>query len=344
MQTFILEHSPLTISALQTYLKDLYSRPNTQRDFESYYAYLDRTAGYLCKSIYRRNVRPREFIRPISWLFSLATNQGIDVEEAFLQRYPGTCPYCLESPCVCFKTGQQPAAPMPAYRIQEEMGYKYTTLKNTMREPFTLDWAVENIKSIYGVNEVIWYYAGPWHHISKIHEEIAEIHEAYARLKRGEIRREVLANEVADVLAWLLGAWGILFPKKSLSDVFIDYYYSGCPVCKSNPCVCGLYAGRPEGLMDYKLLVQARDLLQDLSKELESIVPSYQKELDDLILSFNVAVETQNEPTAKLSVAQAQEKLEQLQKILSTSSKASQKTVTLLTNLLTIFDMLSRFL
>ena len=343
MKTFIAEHPSLTIRELQDYLSKLYGRPNIQRDFESYYAYLDRTAGYLCKSIYRQNARPQEFIRPISWLFSLATNQKIDVEDAFLQRYPGACPYCLENPCVCFKTGQQPATPLPAYRVQEEMDYKYNTLKNTTREPFTLDWAVKNIESIYGVNEVIWYYAGPWHHISKIHEEIAEIHEAYTRLKRGEIHRVVLASEIADVLAWMLGVWGILFPEKSLVEEFIDYYYLGCPVCKSNPCVCDLYAGRPEGLMDYKLLIQARNLLQELSHELSAIVPDYQKELNDLILSFDVAVKTQNEPTAKLSVSQAQAKLKPLREILL-SSETSQRTVALFADLLTIINTLSRFL
>jgi len=28
---------------------------------------------------------------------------------------------------------------------------------------------------IFPVNEAIWHFAGAWHHIAKIHEEIAEI-------------------------------------------------------------------------------------------------------------------------------------------------------------------------
>lgn len=36
-----------------------------------------------------------------AWLFSVANLLGIDVEKAFLEKYPHKCPRCNGNPCIC---------------------------------------------------------------------------------------------------------------------------------------------------------------------------------------------------------------------------------------------------
>jgi len=43
----------------------------------------------------------KEFADVIAWLASLANITGIDLEKAALDKYPGKCPKCLQTPCRC---------------------------------------------------------------------------------------------------------------------------------------------------------------------------------------------------------------------------------------------------
>jgi len=344
---------PLTLRTVQQYLKGLYTKPNSQREFTDYYAYLDRTAGYLCKAIYENfskkdvlknnevTIMEGMFIRPISWLFTLSESLGVDLEDAFLRQFPEICPYCLQRECVCFKTHQRPLQDMPAFRIREEMEAHYNRIVNKIKiagdNPITLDWAVQNITKIYGVNEIVWYYAGPWYHISKIHEEIAEIHEAYMRYKRGSVNVFVVASEIADVFAWILGAWGIVFPKRSLADAFKSYYLNECPVCHVNPCKCDLFAGRPEGIIDYAQLEEVKETLESLRE----LLPRYEKDIQELIKSIDAAIETQSEPIAKTSLGQILEKIERWT---HSGEVISGNTLTMLEHITRIALTLSRFM
>ena len=42
-----------------------------------------------------------EFADVLAWLASLANVVGIDLEEAFLRKYPGRCPKCGRAVCRC---------------------------------------------------------------------------------------------------------------------------------------------------------------------------------------------------------------------------------------------------
>ncbi len=42
-----------------------------------------------------------EFADCVAWLASLADIAGIDLAAATEKKYPGTCPVCGESPCIC---------------------------------------------------------------------------------------------------------------------------------------------------------------------------------------------------------------------------------------------------
>ena len=353
MREIVSTRQSMTLEMVQRYLKGLYTKPNSQRSFTDYYAYLDRTAGYLCKAIYenfgrRHFLREEEiqameakFIRPISWLFTLSESLGIQLGEAFLKRFPEVCPYCLQRECVCFKTNQRPLQKIPAFRIQEEMEAQYLRIRNKMQvsgnDGITLDWAVQNITNIFGVNEIVWYYAGPWYHISKIHEEIAEIHEAYMRYKRGSVRLFVVGNEVADAFAWILGAWGIVFPERHMDDAFKNYYFDECPVCHSNPCQCDLYAGRPDGIIDYGKLMEIKQGLLDL----EDLLPRYDEEIQELVRSIDAAITTQSEPVAKTSLSQL---LERAEGWMRSGEGISNHALAMIENMIKIAITLSRFM
>jgi len=294
------------ISFYQKFLKELYSDINTKRQFDNIYGYLHRTTGYLGKEIIEDSVKVNHFILPISWIFSLASLLEIDLQDAFLHKYPGICTYCLQEQCVCYKTKKKPLKPLPAYRSGEEKNRRYETLINTI-SVFNLNKATQLIQDVFAVNEAIWYFAGPWHHIAKINEEIAEIHEAYGSFTKGEKPKRAVADEIADVLAWILAAWAILFPNTSLDDVFVSYYYDGCPVC-GNPdhCRCGLYDSRPGSLLDYKQLRIIKENLQELSRTIQGD----SSEIAELIKFYEEVLQTQDEPIAKLTIFQTKDYLE----------------------------------
>ncbi len=308
------DYTEIDMSFYQKYIDDVYSVINKKRDFEHLYCYLDRTVGYLGKSVITKTQVDKAFILPISWLFSVSTKLKINLQDAFLRKYPGICPYCLESQCVCFKTSKNPLKAMPAYKMGQEMSFKYETMRNT-EKIFNFDKAIKNVTEIYSVNEAIWHFAGAWHHIAKIHEEIAEIHEAYSSYKKGEKPLEAVGEEIADVLAWILGVWGILHPNRSLDDAFIDYYFEGCSLCKSSPCQCELYDSRPDSLIDFRQLNIVKENLDALA----TILPTYQEDISELIKSYDYVLKKQSIPIAKVSVSQTKDKLGKIKELISTN-------------------------
>ncbi len=309
------------INFYQSYISDLYSEINQKRQFIDIYGYLHRNVGYLGKSISKDGNDFSKFILPISWLFSLSTNLNIKLQDAFIRQYPGICPYCLERHCVCFKTGKTPLRSIPAYEMQEEMYFKREEFQNS-RELFNFDKAVNLINDIFSVNEVIWKIAGEYHHMFKIHQEVAEVHEAYGNFKKAEEEKlsdtnkllDVVNDEIADVFAWILGAWSIKYPGKSLDSAFIDYYLYDCPVCGAMPCKCGLRDMRPSTLIDFDQLKIVREKLIKLNETL----PNHQEEISELIKSYENALNTRKTTTATVALSQSQEKLEELERKIST--------------------------
>lgn len=336
MKTQIQERDSFDLSFYQNYLGELYKEINKQRDFQDVYGYLDRTSGYLGKAVISKSYDEKTFVLPISWLFSLATILKIDLQDAFLKKFPGACPYCLEKQCVCFKTGKTPYKSIPAWKMKEEMSFKYETIRNTIKI-INFDVAVKNVMDIFPVNEAIWHFAGAWHHIAKIHEEIAEIHEAFSSHKKEEKKLEAVAEEVADVFAWILGAWGILNQNKSLDDAFIDYYFEGCPLCKSFPCQCDLYDSRPDSLIDFKRLALMKENLDIL----QAILPKYQEDISELIKSYEYVLETQSAPMAKVSVSQTRDKLEKIKELI-TKNGVDPKSLSIINTIIDISETVLR--
>ncbi|MGC1375319.1 MAG: toll/interleukin-1 receptor domain-containing protein [Anaerolineales bacterium] len=313
------EKQKIDIAFYQGYIAGLYAKINQQRRFEDYYSYLDRAAGYLGIAIEKGLQEDKKFILPISWLFSLSTALKIDLQKAFIKRYPAICPYCLETECICLETGKRPSKDISISKIWETMDSKYEAVLNTMGI-YDLDKAVENIRSIYPLNKTIWRFSGEWYQIARIHKEIAEIHEAYGSYKKNEKSIEGVGEEIADVLAWILGAWGIMYPDKSLDNSFQKYYSTDCPLCRKYPCECNLYDSRSDILVDI-------NRLRPIKRELEKMLPSLpdQKDVRKLIRSYEDVLIRQHGPAARETASQTIDILEKIEDSISISDANSSQ-------------------
>ncbi len=291
-----------TINTHQVRLEHIYREANKDLDYWYIYGYLCRTIGFLCKKLTKNNAEKEDFIRPLSWLFTLATKVGTDVQDSFLAKYPDCCPHCLGPTCVCFRTGKRPVKDIPAYEVREEVYERYESIINSPRgRTISFTSAIRMIANIFETNQIVWHYSGPAHHIAKTQEEVAEIHEALSLFLSSRKPLKAVSEEIADVLAWLLGAWSIKFPNSSLDNEFIDYFSHGCPVCHRAPCDCKRYGGRPEGLIDVEFLLEVKSRLEKLSK----IIPAFGEVLEELIHSIGSAIEDHNQIIARIALAQA---------------------------------------
>src|ERR1035441_2948606 len=63
-------------------------------------------------------------------------------------------------------------------------------------------------------------------------------------------------DEIADVFAWLVGAWHLAVPNASIDRELAIYYEHGCPVCGQDPCSCEPFSGRAQNLFDVGKLGQ----------------------------------------------------------------------------------------
>lgn len=324
-----------TIQGFQDYTKHLYTLANSHHNFEYLYSYLPRTVGYLFKSITDRRVDSADFIKPISWLFAIANYLDGNIEDAVIRRYPACCPYCLQAPCQCQRTHKQPPKYIPAYRVLDELRGKANSIINTTPS-ITFEYFANNTRLIYPNNEIIWSHAGPGFHFAKILEEIAEIHEAYSAYRKGEKNKEAVMSEVSDVFAWLISAWAIVFPEHVYIDEIKSYYLDGCPVCKTDPCVCTPYGSRPVNLIEIKTLLDVKNKLDDLA----TLVPESQSQLGEIIRSISVSVDNQDEPTARLSLAQAKDILGGIDSSISKADDIGKRTASLISSIFSIFKML----
>lgn len=288
----------------QLLLEGMYGTVNKNHTNEYIYSYLSRTTGYLCKKMATKDTEEIDFIRPISWLFALASRCGIRIQDAFVARFPDCCPYCLEAKCICIRTGKKPKNYMPAHEVSERLKRDADVVRNS-HKLIGFDEAKKTISSIYAGNEIVWHFAGPWFHISKLFEEISEVHEAMSKFFKGERTLEAISDEIAEVLAWIVSAWDIVKPNKSLDKELISYYFKGCPVCHNKACNCPPDSNRPGGLINPKDLIKIKEFL----KNLRDSMPQYETDIDELIRSIATSTEAHSESIMRLTLVQINHKL-----------------------------------
>jgi hypothetical protein len=297
----------------QKYIALLY--PNEDRDASYVFGYAVRHIGYLSKALTQRKAPLTEFIRSISWLFALANKLNVDIEEAVLNRYPGVCPYCLSQRCVCAQTGKKPHRPIPAYKVSEELFY---LAQPYLRNRHTLQTLASGITEVYPNNLTTWDAIGAWKHTSKFSEELAEIHEAFSKYFAKTKPHSAVAEEFADLFAWLLTAWRISLPHVDIDEAFITYYQNGCPVCaRQKNCTCAKFADLSSNLVDPVAIHQLKDAFIALVKELGIA----DEDVAEIEKSLKSAAESQSEPVARTAVEQAKSKVAEIEKILESGAK-----------------------
>ncbi|MGV8843547.1 MAG: hypothetical protein ACOH2I_09985 [Pseudomonas sp.] len=209
---------------------------------------------------------------------------------------------------------------MPEWEIKSELTQKYQSITNIeSNKNLALCTAVNNINSIYPSNRAIWAAYGSTYHFSRVFEELGEVHEAYGALASHQRTNSNLKEELADVFAWLISAWGIVNKDTPLSDAIINYYYNGCPVCQSNPCNCLEYSSRLQAIVKVEDLEEFKKTILQIIE----ISPSKNEALQDIVKSLDIAKESKSTVEAKRVIAQGLNTLDNIDKATSSAGSIS---------------------
>lgn len=306
-----------TVDDFQRYFEGMYGDINSQRSWHEIYGYLARTSGYLSRRMVKGTPQYQDFIRPITWLFALASKLDISLQTAFMKKFPEICPYCVENICKCHVTNKKPLdSNMPPYKIRETRESWYGIFQRTSP---SFENFVKNIDTIYPGNRIVWNYNGSWMSSTKLFEEVAELQEAIAKLLVSRKTKESVEEEFADVLAWLLSAWVCEYPEVSLTEQLIDYFYNGCPVCLKDTCKCETDDARIQSIVDSNKFKEMK--LQFLA--LDEAATGAGVSLDELIKSLNEIETTQSDTLLSATTAQASEKYQELDKKLEKTEQVT---------------------
>lgn len=327
--------TPQSVTEFQTYFAELYGQANKKRSSDYLYGYLSRSVAYLGKNLAQGKVDEQHFMRALSWLFAIANYYERDLQKCLFSRFPSICPYCLTSPCICFKTKKQPASYIPAYKASKERNDRFAVFTNTNRD-WSLSSATSTLAKIYPNNEIIWHHAGPWYLVAKMQEEVGELHEAMSKFASGAKAISAIEEELADTFAWILSAWNIAFPSRSLDDAMVDYYYQDCPVCTKFPCSCTDRADRADELIDPRVLDKIRSSLE----ELERTLPAAGESLSQLRMSVAAAAADQSEPTAVHALRETKGALTKIKEGINATDDVAQKSISIINSINKLIEML----
>lgn len=326
-----------TFSTFAMKINEIYGEVNKGRDFEYIYSYLCRNSSYLSRSILRDGDSRLFFAKSFSWLFSVAAKLEIDLGDVFRKKYPGVCPYCITSPCQCNETHRAPAKDIAAHAVRYSLTNMYYTDINSSAE-LSLEKAISRMGEIYPANKAIWKTFGSFYHFSRLFEELGEVHEAYSSYKKNGEKLK-LEEELADVTAWLLSAWGIHHKSGSLSDCLMDYYIDNCPVCKKPSCVCNEYSDRPQMLADKASLEEIKARIV----ELINLDPDLKEEIGDLLRSMDQAIDTVSTVDAKQAVGSVKRALVVMEDTINKADDLTGRTTKVLSSIKSILSALESF-
>ncbi len=92
----------MTFAQFQRLIRDIYGEKDGARPVGVNLAWLAEEVGELSRAIRKgdQEAMADEFADIAAWLTTLATQCGIEMEEA-IQRYARGCPKCLSIPCRC---------------------------------------------------------------------------------------------------------------------------------------------------------------------------------------------------------------------------------------------------
>lgn len=313
-----------TIADLYTRFNYIYSDVNENRSFEYMYGYLTRKTSYLSRAFLRNpdnvNHLKDAAIEAISWIFAISKKLDVSPEEAFFQKFPNCCPYCISKPCVCIQTHREPELIDSASRIKDELisNYRYKVLNAA--PPLN---PVKMINDIYPANRSIWNTFGGFYHSSCLFEELGELHEAYnKKLKDSNYPQINLNEEMADILAWMFSFWGIALKDIDLFDSFMDYYIHNCPVCYKAPCECSDYSSRFITTEEKKSkLDELRALINDIKADPE--LKNYQTEFEAIESSIERVMIDESDSDTRRLASEVKDKIGNISNQIEKTSKVA---------------------
>lgn len=93
----------MEISEFQIMMYELYAHNDRKRGGKATMLWLVEEVGELAEAIRREepeNIK-EELADCFAWIGAPANLYGVNLEEAFLKKYPGICPTCKQKPCIC---------------------------------------------------------------------------------------------------------------------------------------------------------------------------------------------------------------------------------------------------
>jgi NTP pyrophosphatase (non-canonical NTP hydrolase) len=93
----------MEISEFQRLMQEIYGHNDRRRGGKATMLWLVEEIGELAEAIRREeseNIK-EELADCFAWIGALANIYEVDLEEAFLKKYPGVCPTCRQKICTC---------------------------------------------------------------------------------------------------------------------------------------------------------------------------------------------------------------------------------------------------
>lgn len=227
-------------------LHQIYGRSQNYSKTEyEIHSHITEVSGAFGKYLFKKRQPERavEFLpKMFSWAVALlkkVKGNEANLEDILLTKYPRACPYCVVSPCTCWKS-EKPE--LNAERVRNEyhraaamQGRSINDIQLMFRQIYEQSWGVA--KPDIPIEER---YAGLMKQYSRLIEELSETAEA---MRLHHLYPSNFNNELADYFAWWFALASSLHVVDSramhLAEELLWTAYPGyCSACTLRPCDC----------------------------------------------------------------------------------------------------------
>ncbi len=281
----------------QEKLRKIY--PNTDKSPDYIMAHVYTACSELGRYLLRNENNDRRdeaVLKAISWMMALSTHFKLDFESAVVRRFPLACPYCLDRPCTCDRTGKRAKRHgrlLSSNEVKDELSAKYNGLVFSTEASFS--WLAGQLAEIYPSNRALLTKGGQGYIAAKLLEEGGELHRAYSVVLLGRGDPADIGREVADLTAWVISCWDLDGAGKNIDAEVASTYVDGCYRCHKSPCVCPTYS----------ITMGQEELIGDIAKYLRALKTAgvQPKAVDEALASVD---EVASAPTKKTKTTAAQ--------------------------------------
>lgn len=252
------------------YINQTYEQSNSERSFKDIIILFYEDIGKCFQLINRKREKDIKNLLPsmFKWFCALyAKNEDKvnSVSDLLWNKFPGICPYCLETTCGCH-IGK---GTLNIEKLKEKAENERRTKPKTIN-----DWQI-HFQKIYPRTTDAAFITN----VSHLAEELSELSEAH---RKKYLKKDVLCveMELADVFSWIIGLANLIHQLKEtevpngsykLGDIISSKYKNGCPDCyrfRNNynlkmPCGCLIKEQRFQLIADYKYEDEKNDEKND---------------------------------------------------------------------------------